>query len=489
MPETTQPSPKVFISYSWTSEKHTEWVADLGERLMNDGVVVVLDQWDLKDGQDLNDFMEQMVKDPEIKRVIIVSDSIYATKADDRKGGVGTETQIISQEVYESVDQTKFVPLLRERDGVGKACLPVYLKSRKYIDFSDTDNDADAYDQLLRNIYDRPRRRKPTLGKPPSHIFEDEATVVTSAQKAKRFREFVTSGKGNPSAAFDYFAEEFFLNLEELRLVYSREQEETWCQTIFGNIEHARAHRDVAVDVLSTGIKHIRDEWFYDALTRFLERLLPYQNRPQEMMGSFFECSEDNYKFLIYELFLYTVAAFVSTRRYGDARRLLDQAYVTPETLSGQRLKTYSFGQFNNQAGSLEGNCAKRENHRRLSVMADLVHDRADRTDIRFSNLVQADVICCLASSRKGDMYGWYPRTIIYAGEMGNLELFARAVTESGFEPLKLLLGFATPIEMINYICSDRMQRLWQNRELFRSVFLEEVFNLDKLRRVWDSTT
>ena len=75
-----------------------------------------------------------MVKDPDIKRVIIVSDAVYAAKADDRKGGVGTETQIISQEVYESVVQTKFIPLLRERDASGKGCLPIYLKSRKYIE-------------------------------------------------------------------------------------------------------------------------------------------------------------------------------------------------------------------------------------------------------------------------------------------------------------------------------------------------------------------
>ncbi len=224
MSDTRSQTPKVFISYSWTNDEHTIWVADLSERLMNDGIVVVLDQWDLQDGQDLNDFMEQMVKDPEINRVIIVSDATYTAKADGRKGGVGTETQIISQEVYESVDQTKFVPVLRERDAEGKACLPIYLKSRKYIDFSDPENDSEAYDQLLRNIYERPRRKKPTLGTAPSHIFDDEATVVSSAQRAKRFREFVVSGKGNPIAVFDEFAEEFIGNIEQLRMTYSRDQ-------------------------------------------------------------------------------------------------------------------------------------------------------------------------------------------------------------------------------------------------------------------------
>lgn len=114
--------PKVFVSYSWSSDEHTAWVADLGERLMSDGIDVVLDQWSLEDGHDVNVFMEKMVSDPSIKRVVIISDAVYASKADGRKGGVGTETQIISKEVYDSVDQNKFVPVLKERDEQGNAC-------------------------------------------------------------------------------------------------------------------------------------------------------------------------------------------------------------------------------------------------------------------------------------------------------------------------------------------------------------------------------
>jgi hypothetical protein len=103
IPGNTRERPKVFISYSWTSDDHTSWVADLGERLMADGVDVLLDQWSLKHGHNVNAFMEQMVLDPSIKRVLIISDAAYAAKANARKGGVGTESQIISQEVYEKV--------------------------------------------------------------------------------------------------------------------------------------------------------------------------------------------------------------------------------------------------------------------------------------------------------------------------------------------------------------------------------------------------
>ena len=42
---------KVFISYSWTTSKHQDWVISLAERLMSDGVNVIIDKWDLKAGQ------------------------------------------------------------------------------------------------------------------------------------------------------------------------------------------------------------------------------------------------------------------------------------------------------------------------------------------------------------------------------------------------------------------------------------------------------
>jgi hypothetical protein len=39
---------------------------------------------DLKDGEDAVQFMEKMVIDPDIKKVVIISDETYAAKADGR---------------------------------------------------------------------------------------------------------------------------------------------------------------------------------------------------------------------------------------------------------------------------------------------------------------------------------------------------------------------------------------------------------------------
>lgn len=63
-------NPKVFISYSWHPKEDQIRVQQLAERLSSDGVHVIIDIWDLQDGQDKNKFMEQMVANPEVKKVL-----------------------------------------------------------------------------------------------------------------------------------------------------------------------------------------------------------------------------------------------------------------------------------------------------------------------------------------------------------------------------------------------------------------------------------
>lgn len=113
-----QSHPKAFISYSWSSPSHEDWVLDLANELSDNGVDVVIDKWCLREGADKYKFMESMVTDPTIRKVLIVSDHEYARKADARERGVGAETQIISKELYDQVDsigqQQKFVVVIAE---------------------------------------------------------------------------------------------------------------------------------------------------------------------------------------------------------------------------------------------------------------------------------------------------------------------------------------------------------------------------------------
>jgi hypothetical protein len=177
--------PKAFISYSWTSDEHQKWVVDLASQLRVDGVDVILDKWDLHEGDDAHAFMERMVTDPSVKKVLLVCDRRYVEKANGRTGGVGTEAQIITGEIYGKVTQDKFVAIVLERDDQEKALVPAYFASRVYIDMSNRDLFAQSYEQLLRWIYGKPIYTKPDIGARPAFL-SDSATITLGTTTAAR---------------------------------------------------------------------------------------------------------------------------------------------------------------------------------------------------------------------------------------------------------------------------------------------------------------
>lgn len=205
-------TPKIFISYSWTSPNHEGWVINLAERLISDGVDVVIDKWNLKEGQDKFDFMETMVKSNDIQKVLIILDKKYSEKAQQRTGGVGTETQIISPKIYGDVSQEKFFPIVSEKDG--NAYVPTYLESRIYIDLSDQDKFEENYETLLRNIYQRPAYSKPRLGKAPSYLFEETPMTHKTSSILRSFDNQISKSPKRVNSVVREFLNDFFEDLK-----------------------------------------------------------------------------------------------------------------------------------------------------------------------------------------------------------------------------------------------------------------------------------
>ncbi|WP_055746469.1 toll/interleukin-1 receptor domain-containing protein [Brevibacillus choshinensis] len=165
--------PKTFISYCWTSEDHKYWVLNLAKRLKSDGIDVSIDIWHLKPGQDIYHFMEKNAMSSDIDRIIVICDRGYYLKAEKRIGGVGTETQIISPDVYNNVNQEKVIPVVVEKNEQGIPYIPSYMKSRLYIDLSTRDKYESGYRNLVRHILGVPEEPEPELGNFPSWLQEN----------------------------------------------------------------------------------------------------------------------------------------------------------------------------------------------------------------------------------------------------------------------------------------------------------------------------
>jgi hypothetical protein len=156
-------NPHVFISYSWDSDEHREWVLTLATRLRREGVDVVLDEWNLGLGENRFHFMERSVVSAEF--ILLVCTPIYAEKSNDREGGVGYESNIITTQIAEKTDKQKFIPVLRAGDW--KSALPVWLKHMVGCNLSADPYSESEYRKLLRTLH-RQQAVAPALGPRPS---------------------------------------------------------------------------------------------------------------------------------------------------------------------------------------------------------------------------------------------------------------------------------------------------------------------------------
>lgn len=150
---------KVFISYSWDSEEHKEWVLKLADKISKlNGLYVTLDRYDLRAGKDMDKFMDNGINESD--KVLIILTPNYAIRADKRVGGVGEEYSIIRSEMrIEFSEQIKFIPVLR--DGDRDSSCPIFLKRLVYHDMRDESKFEDNYNDLLMEIFDKPKTPRP----------------------------------------------------------------------------------------------------------------------------------------------------------------------------------------------------------------------------------------------------------------------------------------------------------------------------------------
>lgn len=441
-------APKAFISYSWSNEIHEKRVMQLAEDLRASGVESILDKWHLKDGHDATAFMEKMVNDDEIKKVIIVSDEEYTRKANDRKGGVGTETQIITPEIYSKSEQSKFVLLAFERDENGEAFVPAYYKSRIYIDMSDPNSEAQSFERLLRWIFDQPLDTPPPVGTAPTYITDKESSVALgTAPYFKRSIDALKSGKVHAMAATSEYFERLIVDLEKFRADIKCDP---FDDEIVNRIEQFLPHRNEFISLIDTISKYGNDVQSVEQVKEFFEKSYEYTQRPKDI-SRYHDSYWDNYKFILHELVLYTVAVFIKNKKYIWANEIINGTYYL-KNASSQQYKMQSISPFRPYCSSIDEVRNRRLNLNRISVHADFLKERCVGLPISFEELKQADFTMYLARmihAPDGHWLGWYPITAVYMRDyQSNFELFIKSASVKHFKNLCAVLGISTKAQL-----------------------------------------
>ena len=154
--------PKAFISYSHDTQEHKKWVLELASRLRNNGIDAILDQFELQAGDDVPHFMETHLASAD--KIIMVCTERYVEKANSGVGGVGYEKMIVTSSLMQRIDENKVIPIIRQTGGT---LVPIFLKSKLYINFSKNDEFEYSYDELARTIKSQPLIQKPPIQNNP----------------------------------------------------------------------------------------------------------------------------------------------------------------------------------------------------------------------------------------------------------------------------------------------------------------------------------
>ncbi len=335
---TSTNAPKVFISYSWKPTANKQNTLKLAERLESEGVNVIIDEWNLTEGQDKYQFMEQMVNDPEVKRVLIICNKDYAEKANGKKGGVGIESLIISDEVYKKADQTKFIPVIFERDIDGKEFVPTFVKTRIYIDLSSDEVYENEYEKLMRNLFDKPASKRPPRGNPPGYILEEDSVFLRTSNKVNTIHNALVNDKRNYQLFIDDYYDTFLLALSDFEIQAKDFSGIPIDDVIVNRIDQMKLLRNDYIYFLET-IFTYSVQFESEKFISFFERLLEFKKVKQNIdypNGTIGRYLLDHYTFFFYEVFLYTTVIMITKDKFRELGLLLDTGLIVSNLKSNK---------------------------------------------------------------------------------------------------------------------------------------------------------
>ncbi len=399
MSKATIDHPKVFISYAWGSEEFQEKVLAFATDLVNDGVDVIFDRWSLKEGNDTYKFMERSVTDTEINNVLILLSPQYEKKANERKGGVGTETQIISPEIYNSVEQEKFLPIVFERGENEEVPKPTYLKGLLHFDLSVNDRYDDEYQRLVKRLYGIEIVKKPDLGNRP-------VWLDTTATVSVKIRNTYSLLKNNITNTAKKDQLELFLS-DLKNKILNFKKEETF-QAGIGYIDYIALYEET---------KTIRDEFL------LLIRHISYVEGGEKLVATKFEeiyeiiireygIVSEIQKTLLHELFIYVIAIYYKGKNYQALTHTLTKTYFTNNFQNP--VQSFTVLYYNNE--HLDKAICERDNKKYHSGAAQYWIDNINTDTCSKGDFVFADVLCFNASiySNCKTSWYWFPLTYTY---------------------------------------------------------------------------
>lgn len=462
--------PKVFISYSWSSQEYKNFIKDIADILIDNGISVIIDIYDLTEGHDKISFMEKISTDTSISHVLIMCDKVYMEKANSRKAGIGIESQIISQEIYDKMQQNKFIPIVCEMEN-GKPLLPVFINSRIYIDFSTEEKRNQNMEQLIRTIYGKPIYEKPPLGTPPVYITNPQAHSTNKINYSLNIlKDALSKDKKGIALYRRNFLSACIEHIETLR-IRTAPPGDYFSKQILDDCSKHKEIRNYIIDWISFESEFESFNQTESVLIGFLEKLIELKENPPELNSYNTRWFIANH-FFVYELVIYIIAALIKSERYKFIGSILQTKYLRAPIYRSNNNRFEDFETFYFYSDVLN----EALGNRYYAPAAELLHRQADRVDIPFDRLIESDFICYMMALLN-DVH-WYPQTHYYMGHKG-IELFMLAERKKDYLKICDITGYSNSTE-IKQILLSKTQQI---RGDFQFKNIAEIINFNR----WDT--
>jgi hypothetical protein len=251
-------------------------------------------------------------------------------------------------------------------------------------------------------------------------------------------------------------------------------------QRVLDDCEKLKLVRDQLVDwvLLESGASPSGE--FEEALISQLEQILELKSRPSDV-NSWNETWFEAHRVFVYETFLYVVAALLRAGSFDTLRLLFTTHYQLPETEASRGNQFGTFDAFYGYSELLQ--ILAPEGQKLLAPAATLIKRQADRSDIPFASVMQAELLI-LMMTFVIEGCRWYQQTLLYSPYGGTFPFFVQAARHRDFQKLGQITGIprADQLRVAIKAGHERLEvSTWSMFWMSRDRTFWESMNMDEL--------
>lgn len=203
----------IFISYSHDSEEHCDRVLSLSNRLIEDGLDCILDQYETSPPEGWPKWMDKHLRDAEWV-LVICTETYYKRVIGEEKPGKGRgvkwESTLSYQHIYDDdSNKNRFIPVIF--DSKNESYIPTPFKGGTWYCV----DSEEGYDALYRRLTDQPAVKKPEKGQLKVRPAKERKRDIFSKSSLQNSTVLLTE---LPAWKITLFGRDNELNILETRL-------------------------------------------------------------------------------------------------------------------------------------------------------------------------------------------------------------------------------------------------------------------------------